>query len=233
MTVIYDLANNAQDIRHEVFAEETESSSMGKGTKLEMSLEKMQRSLLTRLSNADGLFNENELSEIEAQFEAGITAVQIVELFSERSIRFSEATFRKYVQQGLLPRSKRVGRKGKNRGSLGLYPAKAVRRVNTIKTKMSEGYTIEDIHELFLKHVDAIESVEENLNLFFQSVGADLEKANTTSSKTKKLLKDLEKAERQGSDLLVALKSLAQKVMSGAGETYRNQSVAGNAEDLL
>ena len=126
------------------------------------------------------------LEEIEKQFHGGITAVQIVELFSERDIRFSEATFRKYVQQGLLPRSKRVGRKGKNRGSLGLYPSKAVRRINVIKTKMSEGYTIEDIYELFLKHVDAIESVEENLELFFQSIGADLDKESSTPKKLSK-----------------------------------------------
>ena len=46
-----------------------------------------------------------------------------------KGVRLSEATFRKYVQAGLLPRSKRVGRKGKHRGSQGLYPVEAVRRI--------------------------------------------------------------------------------------------------------
>ena len=35
-------------------------------------------------------------------------------------MKFSEATLRKYVQLGLLPRSVRVGRKGKHQGSQGI-----------------------------------------------------------------------------------------------------------------
>src|SRR6185436_7910159 len=65
------------------------------------------------------LLTEEELRAIEGTYAEGITAVQIVEVFTSRGIKLSEASFRKYVQQGLLPRSKRVGRKGKHRGSLG------------------------------------------------------------------------------------------------------------------
>ena len=64
-----------------------------------------------------------ELAEIERSRPQGLTSRQIVDLFETRGIRFSEATLRKYVQLGLLPRSVRVGRKGKHRGSCGLYPA--------------------------------------------------------------------------------------------------------------
>jgi hypothetical protein len=68
--------------------------------------------------------------------------------------------FRKYVQQGLLPRSRRVGRKGKNKGSLGLYPAKTVRRIDHVKRLMGEGYTIEQIQAQFLQFTDLVENVE-------------------------------------------------------------------------
>ncbi len=78
------------------------------------------------------LFTEKELRAIETEHPDGLSAVQIVNLFTRRGVRFSEATFRKYVQEGLLPRSRRVGRKGKHQGSLGLYPSTTVRGINVI-----------------------------------------------------------------------------------------------------
>jgi len=63
-----------------------------------------------------------ELARIESEFARGLSAGAIVEIFRPKGVRLSEATFRKYVQTGLLPRSRRVGRKGKHRGSHGLYP---------------------------------------------------------------------------------------------------------------
>ena len=98
-----------------------------------------------------------------ATYAEGITAVQIVDVFTSRGIKFSEASFRKYVQQGLLPRSRRVGRKGKHRGSLGVYPAKTVRRINTVKQLMADGHTIEEIQGQFLLYTDLVEGVAENL----------------------------------------------------------------------
>jgi DNA-binding transcriptional MerR regulator len=75
---------------------------------------------------------------------------QIVETFTARGSRLSEATFRKYVQLGLLPRSVRVGRKGKHRGSQGLYPATAVRQIDHIRRLMHQGFTMEEIQKEFL-----------------------------------------------------------------------------------
>src|SRR5690349_11509787 len=60
------------------------------------------------------LLSEETLRAIETTYAQGLTAVQIVEQFTRANIKFSEASFRKYVQQGLLPRSRRVGRKGKH-----------------------------------------------------------------------------------------------------------------------
>jgi len=57
------------------------------------------------------VLDEEQLRAIETAHADGLTAVQIVDAFTSRGIKFSEASFRKYVQQNLLPRSKRVGRK--------------------------------------------------------------------------------------------------------------------------
>jgi hypothetical protein len=118
--------------------------------------------------------SEADLRAIEDTYADGITAVQVVEVFVSRGIRFSEATFRKYVQQGLLPRSRRVGRKGKNKGSLGMYPAKTVRRIDHVKRLMGEGYTIEQIQAQFLQFTDLVENVSEAIDMLFDRLDEDL-----------------------------------------------------------
>src|SRR4051812_49969906 len=87
------------------------------------------------------ILGPEEIARIEAQHAGGLPAKAILEIFVPRGVALSEATFRKYVQAGLLPRSPRVGRKGKHRGSQGLYPVEAGSGVNAIKKKMGEGHT--------------------------------------------------------------------------------------------
>jgi len=110
-----------------------------------------------------GLLVEEELSEIERQWPDGLTSRQIVDVFTARGFRFSEATLRKYVQLGLLPRSIRVGRKGKHRGSCGIYPAEIVRRVNQVRAMMASDLTIEDIQRSFARFKKEIEQVEKGV----------------------------------------------------------------------
>lgn len=109
------------------------------------------------------LLVEEELGEIERQWPNGLTSRQIVDVFTSRGFRFSEATLRKYVQLGLLPRSVRVGRKGKHRGSCGLYPPEVVRRVNQVRAMMAEDFTIEDIQRSFARFKDEIEQIEKGV----------------------------------------------------------------------
>src|SRR5579859_2384517 len=111
----------------------------------------------------EGLLPEGELAALERKHPEGLSAAQIVEIFRLRAIQLSEATFRKYVQQGLLPRSRRVGKKGKHQGSMGLYPASAVRRINEIKRMMAESDTIEEIQRAFLRFTGDIEAVDRGL----------------------------------------------------------------------
>jgi DNA-binding transcriptional MerR regulator len=105
----------------------------------------------------------SELARIERERQGGITSGEVVRLFEAKGARLSGATFRKYVQLGLLPRSRRVGRKGKHTGSTGLYPVSVVRRIALIKRMMAEGYTVEDIRGSFVTVRNRLEDVEKGL----------------------------------------------------------------------
>ncbi len=110
------------------------------------------------------ILGPEEIEKIEKDFAAGVPARTILEIFQPKGVRLSEATFRKYVQAGLLPRSRRVGRKGKHRGSQGLYPVEAVRRINAIKMMMAEGLTLEEIKRSFVFFKNHIDQVERGLS---------------------------------------------------------------------
>lgn len=180
---------------------------------------------------ARSLLKDDELAAIEKAFEHGITAVQIVDAFTSRGIKFSEASFRKYVQQGLLPRSRRVGRKGKHRGSLGVYPAKTVRRINTVKELMADGFTIEEIQGQFLLYTDLVEGVAENLAELCTRLAGDL--ATIEPAKRKELERELADARREGDRVVARLETLSRRVAAPRTDHLRLAGAAGGAEDLL
>jgi DNA-binding transcriptional MerR regulator len=179
------------------------------------------------------LLTDDELRAVEAAHTDGITAAQIVDLFVSRGIRFSEATFRKYVQQGLLPRSRRVGRKGKHRGSLGVYPAKTVRRINAIKRLMREDYTIEDIQQRVLRFTDATEGIEEGIAELFARLDQELQSERLDARERRELKKDIAEARKTADELLRRLDALSRRASSARGDRYRNSGAAGSAEELL
>jgi len=181
--------------------------------------------------SARSLLKDDELAAIEKTFEQGITAVQIVDAFTSRGIKFSEASFRKYVQQGLLPRSRRVGRKGKHRGSLGVYPAKTVRRINTVKELMADGYTIEEIQGQFLLYTDLVEGVAENLTELCTRLANDL--ADTDPAHKKELERELADTRRDGDRVVARLETLTRRVAAPRTDNLRLAGAAGGAEDLL
>lgn len=182
-------------------------------------------------STRAGLLAEDELRAVETTYVDGITAVQIVEVFTSRGIKFSEASFRKYVQQGLLPRSRRVGRKGKHRGSLGVYPAKTVRRINTVKRLMGDGYTIEEIQGEFLLYTDLVEGVAEHLSDLWTRLGADLVKLDAATRRG--IERELAEVRRDGDQLVKRLEDLARRVAAPRTDNLRLAGAAGGAEDLL
>ena len=180
-----------------------------------------------------GVLTPDELRQVEDLHGDGITAVQIVDAFVSRGVRFSEASFRKYVQQGLLPRSKRVGRKGKNKGSLGLYPAKTVRRINEVKRLMGEGYTIEEIQEQFLQFTDLVENVDEAVTELLARLDEGVASERLDPQARRALAKELGEVRRQAGELVERLGALAQRVAAPRSALLRKSGAAGAAEDLL
>src|SRR6185369_9495434 len=104
----------------------------------------------------------------------GLSARAILEIFAPRGVALSEGTFRKYVQAGLLPRSRRVGRKGKHQGSQGLYPVESVRRINAIKKMMAEGLTLEEIRRSFVFFKNSIDEIDRGMDEVLDGFEAEL-----------------------------------------------------------
>jgi len=90
---------------------------------------------------------EEILSRFEAEHPAGVTALEIIAALASAGVKVSEPTLRKYVQVGLLPRSRRVGAKGRHQGSWGLYPWWAARQIMEVKRLLAEGRTMLEIAE--------------------------------------------------------------------------------------
>ena len=94
---------------------------------------------------AEREWSDEELAQLERKYASGITSAELIEIVNGRGFKFSESTLRKYVQLGLLPRSRRVGRKGMRRGSVGLYPATIISHIAAIKRGLQDNRTLDEI----------------------------------------------------------------------------------------
>ena len=159
---------------------------------------------------------DDVLSEIERDHEDGISTADILDFFASHEIKFSEATLRKYVQLGLLPRSVRVGRKGKHQGSQGLYPATVVRKILRIKEMMSNDYTIEEIQKEFLFVRGDIEELDRILGKIFETL-KDASKVRKSDTSGRAISQDLASAEGLARDLLAKLETIEERLMAQAG----------------
>jgi len=158
---------------------------------------------------------EEELTRIEREHRDGISSSDILDIFLRHDIRFSEASLRKYVQLGLLPRSVRVGRKGKHQGSQGMYPVQVIRQIQRIKEMMADDYTIEQIQREFLFVRGGIEELERTLGKVFSALRvAAAEKRSDTSGRV--IATDLSHAESLAKDLLAKLALLEQRLTAQA-----------------
>lgn len=178
---------------------------------------------------ASDVLEEAELAEIERTWPNGLTSRQIVDVFETRGIRFSEATLRKYVQLGLLPRSIRVGRKGKNRGSCGIYPPHVVRRVNTVKRMMSENLTIEEIQRSFARFKDEMGVVEIGLRDLLASFERETKGAALGADRRRELEKELVEAKRTAGELVRRIAGLERK-LSKPAEDEAGPAVGGGSD---
>lgn len=181
-----------------------------------------------RGARPSGLLDERELQQIESAWPNGLTSRQIVDVFETRGIRFSEATLRKYVQLGLLPRSVRVGRKGKHRGSCGLYPAHVVRRVNAVKGMMAADLTIEEIQRSFARFKDDIDAVEQDLRELL--AGFEREAKGTAAEapeRRRELEQEILEAKRAASELVRRIASLERRLSEREDRSTRMTAVGG------
>src|SRR5450432_98251 len=182
-----------------------------------------------------GVLDEREVQEIERTCPNGLTSRQIVDVFETRGIRFSEATLRKYVQLGLLPRSVRVGRKGKHRGSCGLYPALVIRRVNIVKRMMAEDRTIEEIQRSFARFKDDIESVQKELRDLIAGFEREAKAGDAVSGDAdakRAIEEEIIEAKRAAGDLVRRISSLERRISARDADSSARETAVGGGSDL-
>jgi DNA-binding transcriptional MerR regulator len=159
-----------------------------------------------------GLFKEEELSAIEVQNPDGLSSGAIIGILANRGIKFSEATFRKYVQLGLLPRSRRVGSKGKHKGSRGLYPAGTIRQINEIKRMMALDYTIEEIRCHFAFVGGEIEELRALLERILDRLEEGLKAHDSAALSTSDLREEVRSAKVSADDLIERIEHSAERL---------------------
>ena len=164
------------------------------------------------------LLGPEELERIERDHAHGLSARVIVDVFAARGVRLSEATFRKYVQAGLLPRSRRVGKKGKHRGSQGLYPASAVRRMNAIRQMMAQGLTLEDIKASFVVFRNHIDLASHELTVALDGFERHLEQKPLSDKSRKEWLTRLRALRVQTRELLQDVSRFGSAVTARPGD---------------
>jgi len=158
---------------------------------------------------------EEALSELERAHPQGLSSAEILGFFEENEFKFSEATLRKYVQLGLLPRSVRVGQKGKHQGSKGLYPSSIVRQILVIKEMMAADLTIEEIQQEVLFVRGDIEELERKLDKVFATLRQAGQKQRSEPVK-KAVLTELGRAEQLARDLVGRIAEIERRLSSQA-----------------
>lgn len=161
------------------------------------------------------MIDDATLSQIERSHARGLTSAEILDVFARHDIALSEATLRKYVQLGLLPRSVRIGKKGKHQGSQGVYPVGVVRQIVLIKQMMAESYTIEQIQKEFLFIRSDVEQLEQLLEGIFEKLD-DVVRQRRREHSAQTVARDVGDARSLSKDLLARLTAIETKLTSRA-----------------
>ena len=177
------------------------------------------------------VLSEAQIREIEAENAEGLTSQDLVRVFNDRQVRFSEANLRRYVQLGLVPRSRRIGQKGMHQGSHGLYPVRAVRRINLIKKLMAERFSLEEIQQKFLAFQDDIEVLDEATEKLLESFEGRIAE-QPAGPRRERLFAELESVKRAAKQLLEAVQQLERILVPAASGRPRGGGVADPTELL-
>ena len=119
------------------------------------------------------------LVRIENEHPDGISSASILDVLASLGVKFSEATLRKWVQLGLLPRSVRVGQKGKHSGSKGMYPVAIVRQILEIKEMLASGLTTEQIQQEVLFVRGDLDELRRSVSRIFRVLETAIEKVDS------------------------------------------------------
>jgi len=158
------------------------------------------------------VWSEMELEELERAYPSGMSVHEIVRAFTDHGGRLTEATFRKYVQLGLLPRSVRVARTGRGKGSQGLYPATAVRQIDHVRRLMAQGFTMEEIQKEFLFVRGDVESLERQLERIFDAMDGALTHGGRVRGGDPLVERQLAEARELGARLLETLEDVERRL---------------------
>ncbi len=161
------------------------------------------------------MIDAETLALLEKAHVGGLTSAEILDVFARHDVQLSEATLRKYVQLGLLPRSVRVGRKGKHQGSQGIYPVGVVRQILRIKQMMGESYTIEQIQREFLFIRSEVEQLEAMLARIFRKLDGVL-KERKAERVTSAVHREVGDARSLSKELMARLEAIESKLTSRA-----------------
>src|SRR6187549_1447263 len=157
------------------------------------------------------MIDPETLAQLEKAHAAGFSSAEILDVFARHDVQLSEATLRKYVQLGLLPRSVRVGRKGKHQGSQGVYPVSVVRQILRIKQMMAESYTIEQIQREFLFIRNDVEQLEQIVSRIFKKLEGVLKERKQERS-AQAVHRDVLDARGISKDLMARLVAIEDKL---------------------
>jgi hypothetical protein len=157
--------------------------------------------------------DEATLTRIERKHAQGLTSAEILDVFAVHGVPLSEATLRKYVQLGLLPRSVRVGKKGKHQGSQGIYPVQVIREISRIKQMMAEDYTIEQIQREVLFMRSELQQLEQTLASIFDKIDDVLDRKKRAGT-TQAVAREVGDARAISKDLMNRLSAIEAKLVA-------------------
>ncbi|MSP25465.1 MAG: hypothetical protein EXR75_09935 [Myxococcales bacterium] len=155
---------------------------------------------------------ESVLEAVEKRHSAGIPSAELLAFFATNEIRFGEATLRKWVQLGLLPRSVRVGKKGKHQGSKGKYPVRVIRQILRVKELMEKNLTIEEIQREVLFVRSELEELEQSLDKVFGVLDKTIVGRARVLGDGRVAKADLVRARHAADDLVARLEKIEQRL---------------------
>ena len=173
------------------------------------------------------ILSPGEVQEMERELgTGGVSATDVLAMFRSRGVRLSEGTFRKYVQAGLLPRSRRVGTKGKHRGSRGVYPVSVIRRLNAVKAMLAQGMTLDEIRGSFLYLRGELDGVEAGLTEIAARIERSLGETPLVPRQRERLQQELARVRESSARLTERIERIAGQIVAAraaaqAAETDR------------